>query len=199
MRSVSVRCRLRTKPTDRPLAIARRLNGHHRSACRRPPTAFANLQRCKGRAAYAQAAKGFLAPNENFFNYSTTGTPNITPGSTRISPQQSRNYPGRRRIHRQRQRNLAAKGLDQARGQQPGRFPQDLCAGRIYSGFGHAAVLDDSGSERVRDGDGAVLRVRGQGMLSFSVQWHGAMACGSNGRQLRQVDADSDSGLSNGV
>ena len=36
-------------------------------------------------AAYAQAAKGFLAPNENFFNFSA-------PGSTNVSPQQSWNY-----------------------------------------------------------------------------------------------------------
>ena len=36
-------------------------------------------------AAYAQAAKGFLAPNENFFNYAA-------PGSTNVSPQQSWNY-----------------------------------------------------------------------------------------------------------
>jgi hypothetical protein len=152
MRSVCVRCRLRTRPTDRPLAIARRLNGHHRSACRRPPTAFANLLRCKGRAPYAQAAKGFLAPNENFFNYLHHRHSQHHTSSTRISPQQSRNYPGRCRIHRQRKRNLAAQGLDQARGQQPGGFPQVSCAGRRYSGFGHAAVLDDSGSERVRDG-----------------------------------------------
>jgi iron complex outermembrane recepter protein len=43
-------------------------------------------------AAYAQAAKGFLAPNENFFNFSKTGSPNISPSSTNISPQQSWNY-----------------------------------------------------------------------------------------------------------
>ena len=36
-------------------------------------------------AAYAQAAKGYLAPNENFFNYAA-------PGSTNVSPQQSWNY-----------------------------------------------------------------------------------------------------------
>jgi len=36
-------------------------------------------------AAYAQAAKGFLAPNENFFNYAN-------PSATSVSPQQSWNY-----------------------------------------------------------------------------------------------------------
>ena len=38
-----------------------------------------------GWTAYAQAAEGFLAPNENYFNYSS-------PGSTSVSPQQSWNY-----------------------------------------------------------------------------------------------------------
>jgi len=36
-------------------------------------------------AAYAQVAKGFLAPNENFFNYQV-------PGSTNLAPQQTWNY-----------------------------------------------------------------------------------------------------------
>ena len=37
-------------------------------------------------ATYAQVAKGFLKPNENFFNY------NANPASTSVSPQQSWNY-----------------------------------------------------------------------------------------------------------
>lgn len=36
-------------------------------------------------AAYAQVAKGFLAPNENYFNYAA-------PGSTNLAPQQTWNY-----------------------------------------------------------------------------------------------------------
>jgi iron complex outermembrane receptor protein len=43
-------------------------------------------------AAYAQAAKGFLAPNENFFNYNKNDPTAINPGSTNLSPQQSWNY-----------------------------------------------------------------------------------------------------------
>jgi len=43
-------------------------------------------------AAYAQAAKGFLAPNENFFNYNRNSPTAIDPASTNLSPQQSWNY-----------------------------------------------------------------------------------------------------------
>jgi iron complex outermembrane recepter protein len=49
------------------------------------PSLLAHYQLAGDWAAYAQAAKGFLAPNENFFNYSD-------PRSTDISPQQSWNY-----------------------------------------------------------------------------------------------------------
>jgi iron complex outermembrane receptor protein len=56
------------------------------------PSLLAHYAIAEDWAAYAQAAKGFLAPNENFFNYSKTGSPNITPSSTSISPQQSWNY-----------------------------------------------------------------------------------------------------------
>jgi iron complex outermembrane recepter protein len=49
------------------------------------PSFLAHYQIASDWAAYAQAAKGFLAPNENFFNYSD-------PRSTDISPQQSWNY-----------------------------------------------------------------------------------------------------------
>src|SRR6202034_4574410 len=43
-------------------------------------------------AAYAQAAKGFLAPNENFFNYNAKTPSAISPASTNLSPEQSWNY-----------------------------------------------------------------------------------------------------------
>ena len=43
-------------------------------------------------AAYAQAAKGFLAPNENFFNFNKTSPTAISPASTNLSPEQSWNY-----------------------------------------------------------------------------------------------------------
>jgi iron complex outermembrane recepter protein len=49
------------------------------------PSLLAHYQLASDWAAYAQAAKGFLAPNENFFNYSD-------PRSTDINPQQSWNY-----------------------------------------------------------------------------------------------------------
>jgi iron complex outermembrane receptor protein len=39
-------------------------------------------------AAYAQAAKGFMAPNENFFNRGT----GATPGSTNLAPQETWSY-----------------------------------------------------------------------------------------------------------
>jgi iron complex outermembrane receptor protein len=39
-------------------------------------------------AAYAQAAKGFMAPNENYFNRGTTRTP----GSTNLEPQETWSY-----------------------------------------------------------------------------------------------------------
>jgi iron complex outermembrane receptor protein len=39
-------------------------------------------------AAYAQAAKGFMAPNENYFNRGTT----TTPGSTNLAPQETWSY-----------------------------------------------------------------------------------------------------------
>jgi iron complex outermembrane receptor protein len=49
------------------------------------PSLLVHYQLAADWAAYAQAAKGFLAPNENFFN---SGNPN----STNVSPQQSWNY-----------------------------------------------------------------------------------------------------------
>ena len=39
-------------------------------------------------AAYAQVAKGFMAPNENFFNHGTTSTP----GSTNLAPRETWSY-----------------------------------------------------------------------------------------------------------
>jgi len=49
------------------------------------PSLVAHYQLASDWAAYAQAAKGFLAPNENFFN-------SADPHSTNLSPQQSWNY-----------------------------------------------------------------------------------------------------------
>lgn len=49
------------------------------------PSLLAHYQIASDWAAYAQVAKGFLAPNENFFN-------SADPGSTNLSPQQSWNY-----------------------------------------------------------------------------------------------------------
>jgi iron complex outermembrane recepter protein len=49
------------------------------------PSLLAHYELSENWAAYAQAAKGFLAPNENFFNRSA-------PGSTSLQPQQSWNY-----------------------------------------------------------------------------------------------------------
>jgi iron complex outermembrane receptor protein len=49
------------------------------------PSLLAHYAIADNWAAYAQAAKGFLAPNENFFNHGN-------PASTDISPQQSWNY-----------------------------------------------------------------------------------------------------------
>ena len=49
------------------------------------PSFLAHYSISSNWAAYAQAAKGFLAPNENFFNYAN-------PASTSVSPQQSWNY-----------------------------------------------------------------------------------------------------------
>lgn len=52
------------------------------------PSLLVHYDIAKDWAAYAQAAKGFLAPNENFFNYRS----NIGALSTNLSPQQSWNY-----------------------------------------------------------------------------------------------------------
>jgi iron complex outermembrane recepter protein len=52
------------------------------------PSLLVHYDIAKDWAAYAQAAKGFLAPNENFFNYSS----NSGALSTNLSPQQSWNY-----------------------------------------------------------------------------------------------------------
>ncbi len=56
------------------------------------PSLLVHYDIAKDWAAYAQAAKGFLAPNENFFNYSKNSPTAILPGSTNLSPQQSWNY-----------------------------------------------------------------------------------------------------------
>jgi iron complex outermembrane receptor protein len=49
------------------------------------PSLLAHYELSPNWAAYAQAAKGFLAPNENFFN-------RADPNSTNVQPQQSWNY-----------------------------------------------------------------------------------------------------------
>ena len=49
------------------------------------PSLLAHYSIADNWSAYAQAAKGYLAPNENFFNYNA-------PGATDVSPQQSWNY-----------------------------------------------------------------------------------------------------------
>ena len=56
------------------------------------PSFLAHYDIAKDWAAYAQVAKGFLAPNENFFNYSKTNPTAISASSTNISPQESWNY-----------------------------------------------------------------------------------------------------------
>jgi iron complex outermembrane recepter protein len=56
------------------------------------PSLLVHYEIAKDWAAYAQAAKGFLAPNENFFNYSKNDPTAINPSSTNLSPQQSWNY-----------------------------------------------------------------------------------------------------------
>ncbi|HSZ07354.1 MAG TPA: TonB-dependent receptor [Steroidobacteraceae bacterium] len=56
------------------------------------PSVVVHYDLAKDWAAYAQAAKGFLAPNENFFNYSKNNPTAISPASTNLSPQQSWNY-----------------------------------------------------------------------------------------------------------
>jgi iron complex outermembrane recepter protein len=49
------------------------------------PSLLVNYRLADNWSAYAQAAKGYLAPNENFFDYKF-------PGATSLAPQQSRNY-----------------------------------------------------------------------------------------------------------
>lgn len=49
------------------------------------PSLLAHYMITRNWSAYVQAAKGFLAPNENYFNYAA-------PGSTDLSPQQTWNY-----------------------------------------------------------------------------------------------------------
>jgi hypothetical protein len=49
-------------------------------------------------AAYAQVAKGFLAPNENFFNFSKTGSPNITPELDQHQPAAELELPARHQL-----------------------------------------------------------------------------------------------------
>jgi iron complex outermembrane receptor protein len=56
------------------------------------PSLLVHYDIAKDWAAYAQAAKGFLAPNENFINYSKNSPSAISPASTNLSPQQSWNY-----------------------------------------------------------------------------------------------------------
>ncbi|MDP9007486.1 MAG: TonB-dependent receptor [Pseudomonadota bacterium] len=56
------------------------------------PSVVVHYDLAKDWAAYAQAAKGFLAPNENFFNYNKNNPTEISPASTNLSPQQSWNY-----------------------------------------------------------------------------------------------------------
>ena len=56
------------------------------------PSLLVHYDIAKDWAAYAQAAKGFLAPNENFFNFSKNSPTAISPASTNLSPQQSWNY-----------------------------------------------------------------------------------------------------------
>ncbi len=56
------------------------------------PSFLAHYDIAKDWSAYAQVAKGFLAPNENFFNYSKTNPTAISAASTNISPQESWNY-----------------------------------------------------------------------------------------------------------
>jgi iron complex outermembrane recepter protein len=51
------------------------------------PSVLAHYSITNHWSAYAQVAKGFLAPNENYFNYET-------PGSTNLTPQQTWNYQG---------------------------------------------------------------------------------------------------------
>ena len=52
------------------------------------PSLLAHYSITNDWAAYAQAAKGFMAPNENFFNRG----PNTTPGSTNLQPQETWSY-----------------------------------------------------------------------------------------------------------
>ncbi len=49
------------------------------------PSVLAHYMITSHWSAYAQVAKGFLAPNENYFNYAA-------PGSTNLAPQQTWNY-----------------------------------------------------------------------------------------------------------
>lgn len=49
------------------------------------PSLLAHYMITKNWSAYVQAAKGFLAPNENYFNFAA-------PGSTNLNPQQTWNY-----------------------------------------------------------------------------------------------------------
>jgi iron complex outermembrane recepter protein len=56
------------------------------------PSLVVHYDIAKDWAAYAQAAKGFLAPNENFFNFKPNSPTAISPASTNLSPEQSWNY-----------------------------------------------------------------------------------------------------------
>ncbi len=56
------------------------------------PSLLAHYEIRPNWTAYAQAAKGFLAPNENFFNFNKNSPTAISAASTNISPQQSWNY-----------------------------------------------------------------------------------------------------------
>ncbi len=56
------------------------------------PSFLAHYDIAKDWSAYAQVAKGFLAPNENFFNYNKGNPTAISAASTNISPQESLNY-----------------------------------------------------------------------------------------------------------
>ena len=54
------------------------------------PSAVAHYTFTNNWTAYAQAAKGFMAPNENYFNRGTTAPP----GSTNLEPQETMSYQG---------------------------------------------------------------------------------------------------------
>lgn len=56
------------------------------------PSFLAHYVIAKDWVAYAQVAKGFLAPNENFFNYNKNSPTAINPASTSLNPEESVNY-----------------------------------------------------------------------------------------------------------